>query len=72
MPLTRSRTNSKKAIDEPSVKKLIDKTIEAAISKLPDKNFMDNLVLNLEAEINGKIIKHIKEAREPLNRKIEE
>ncbi len=59
-------------MDEPSVKKLIEKTLEAAILKLPDKNFMDNLVLNLEAKINGKIMKHIKEVTEPLSRKIEE
>ena len=58
-------------MDETSVKKLIEDALEAAISKLPDKNFMDNLVSNLEAKLQANLVQRIEEATEPLNRRIE-
>ena len=46
-------------MDKTSIKKLIEDALEAAISKLPDKNFMDNLVSNLEAKLQANLVQRI-------------
>ncbi len=58
-------------MDEENVRKVVAEAVKDAISVLPDKNAMEDLLSKLEVKINQTILEEIKKATVPLNDKIE-
>ena len=59
-------------MDEESVKNIVAEAVKDAISNLPNKDQMKDLLDTLEAKLHESVCEKIKKAVEPLNAKIEQ
>ena len=59
-------------MDEESVKNIVAEAVKDAISNLPNKDQMKDLLDTLEAKLRESVCEKIKKAVEPLNAKIEQ
>ncbi len=72
MPKTRRGASTGPVMNEKSVKNIVVDAVKEAISNLPNKDQMKDLLDALETKLNETVWEKIKKAVEPLNAKVEQ
>ncbi len=72
MPKTRRGASNQSVVDEKSVKNIVADAVKEAISNLPNKDQMKDLLDALETKLNETVWEKIKKAVEPLDANVEQ